>query len=308
MLFKDFVKVFFNKRNAQVAAKQLATTTLRADKYRITPLQEAFAQLEMRSIPTYQIEEFLDGVVASGKSLATANRYRALISTIFEYALRLGEVHQNPVKNIKVYPEKRTRKVAHFWDAKSRDKYITAAFRVSPEFGIASAIMCLAGPRISECLALVFSDIKWSEDLILVNKIRESDSRQIMHRTKGQKAFGSYRLLMVPRLKKLLKAWKQSNRPHPEDTIITHPDGRPYTYDQYRRFHYQAVYLADVKPIPIHGLRRTFASLAARAGFYATEVSSLLGHETLTCVQAYIKNDASYLVDKAKKLGLGNKK
>jgi len=198
MLFKDFVKVFFDKRKAMVESKRLATTTLRADLYRIQPLQEAFAQLEMRSIPSYQIEEFLEGVIGAGKSLATANRYRALLSTIFEYAVRLGAVSQNPVKLIKVYPEKRTRKKAEFWDEESRDKYISSAFHVSPEFGIAAAIMCLAGPRICECLALTFGDIRWKEDTIVVNKIRESDTRQIQHRTKGQKAYGSYRLLMVP--------------------------------------------------------------------------------------------------------------
>jgi len=34
----------------------------------------------------------------------------------------------------------------------------------------------------------------------------------------------------------------------------------------------------------------------------------MLGHETLTCVQSYVKNDVDYLVEKAKKVGLGRKK
>ncbi len=303
MTFYEFASTFFHKRSIQVASKQLAPSTVHSDRLRFKRLEAVFGQFELSAITANQIQDYLEDLIAQGKSLALANRHRSLLSVYFEQAIRAGEVKTNPVDDTRPFPEKRTRERAQFWNEAELNKYLEAAKGIERAFAVGAAILGLAGARISECLALNVEDVLWKENLIRVNKIVEYHTNTVQPRTKGQKHLGQYMLLLVPRLKRLLKEWvfgKKATEP-----LIAHRDGTRYTYDQFHAYHYQAIYTAGVKPIPIHGLRRTYASLAARKGFHLVEISKMLGHETLTCVETYVQSDMGYLAQKAKKIGFG---
>jgi integrase len=261
----------------------------------------------MVNISTDEVDRFLDFLILSGKSPATRNRYRALLHTIFKYAMRSGVCLRNPVTDIPILSERLKTRTIDYWRSQDEvDAYIRASFRYRREFGIGASILCLGGCRIGELLGLRWGDIEWERSYIRIRRIVERLTNKIFDRTKGQRAGGEYQMILVPRLRKFLEQWKLvTPRLNEEDFLIGHEDGRHFSYDYYAKGHKRILVLGKIKRITLHDIRRTFASSAERAGFHKAEIGELLGHETLTATEAYTKMDLSHLVDKAKKVGFG---
>ena len=307
MKFGLFSRKFLEKRRILVLSREISAPTLNSDEILLERMLPAFARKRLCEITPSQIDKFLDLLILKGKAPATRNRYRALLHTIFKYAIRAGYCKRNPVAEIPILSEKIKRRQVDYWKTNSeRDRYIEAAFKMNAVYGMGAMIMCLGGPRVSEMLALQFGDIEWDRNYIRVRRIIERMSVTVQDRTKGQRAGGEYQMLMLPRLKAELVLWVQrSPYKKPTDFIVHRPDGRFFDYDTYAKIHEKIILRAGVKRITLHDIRRTFASSMERAGFHKAEIGEALGHETLSATEAYTLMDVSHLVDKANRVGFG---
>lgn len=307
MKFGTFSRRFLEKRRILVLSKEISAPTLNSDEIRLERMLPAFARKRLCEITPSHVDKFLDLLILKGKAPATRNRYRALLHTIFKYAIRGGYCTRNPVAEIPILSEKIKRRQVDYWKTNSeRDRYIEAAFAMNFVYGIGATIMCLGGCRVSEMMALQFQDIEWDRSYIRVRRIIERMTVTVQDRTKGQKAGGEYQMLMLPRLKTLLTKWFHiAPRSKPTDFIVQRPDGRHFDYDVYSKIHEKIIIRAGVKRITLHDIRRTFASSMERAGFHKAEIGEALGHETLSATEAYTLMDVSHLVDKANKVGFG---
>lgn len=64
-------------------------------------VDESFGSMKLSDITKQHVEDFLHQLTAEGLKPATVNRYRALISRMFSYAIELGLVEHHPCRNIK---------------------------------------------------------------------------------------------------------------------------------------------------------------------------------------------------------------
>lgn len=304
MKFKDFGVLFFERRRLLVHQGELCSSSLRADEIRYRQALKKLGEFSLKSLTVEEIEKFLDYLSFCELSNATRNRYRALLHSFLKLACKQGYIDKNPVTEIGILSEKIKKRVVSYWKTtKERDRYIQKAFNFHPMMGTCAAILSLGGIRISEALALTWEDIEWDKDLVRIRKIIEAPTGKLCYRTKGQRAFGEYQMILVPRLKEILQKAPRKMRC---DWVLYTPDGTPLNYRKVYKTHFKIVEQAGLPRITLHDLRRTFATHAERAGFHRSEIGELLGHETLTATEAYVKMDISHLVDKAKKVGFGS--
>ncbi|ALO36137.1 hypothetical protein CMT41_16415 [Colwellia sp. MT41] len=64
-------------------------------------VDESFGSMELSKVTKPLVEDFLHQLTVDGLKPATVNRYRALISRMFSYAIELGYVEHHPCRNIK---------------------------------------------------------------------------------------------------------------------------------------------------------------------------------------------------------------
>jgi integrase len=147
------------------------------------------------------------------------------------------------------------------------------------------ALLCVCfGLRISEALALRWSDVDWLNGKLKVERgivcqqvddVKTSESRRSLHIT-GE-------------LLSTLKLWKQSTQfPAQEDWIFASPFqiGRlPWSYDQVWRVYQKAGAQAGIGALGTHVLRHTFRALSRRMvgfGWYfpssSTKADAPRGH------------------------------
>jgi integrase len=296
----EFSKEFFLKRRAMVLSRELSPASYRTDEWRISKVIPKLGELRLGQVTALVIDRFLDSLIVDGKSPASRNRYRALLHSLFEYAIYTERIKVNPVRKIRILSEKlKVRKTGYWENWKDITRYIKAAFAKGEVFGLMAAILCLGGCRIGEALALDWEDIDWKKGHVRIRKIVERPTFLICDRTKGQRAGGEYQMLLLPQLKKILLRHRKVG------PIFLTPNGQRLRYETYRKTHYKIIKDADLKRLTPHDLRRTFATHAERAGFHRSEVGEMLGHETLAATAAYVQKDVRHLVEKAKRVRFG---
>jgi integrase/DNA-binding XRE family transcriptional regulator len=141
----------------------------------------------------------------------------------------------------------------------------------------AVATMMFTGLRVSEALGLVWADIDFRREQILV--------RHQMHRhgERGRlKSKGSTReVIMIPRLARILRqhaettAWWRAN-----DLVFTSTVGTSMTYRRLSEAVRRATADAGLHGVSSHVLRHTFASILIYRGCDAMFVARQLGHTT----------------------------
>lgn len=141
----------------------------------------------------------------------------------------------------------------------------------------AVATMMFTGLRVSEALGLVWADVDFKREQILV--------RHQMHRhgERGRlKSKGSTReVIMIPRLARILRQhaetteWWRAN-----DLVFTSTVGTSMTYRRLSEAVRRATADAGLRGVSSHVLRHTFASILIYQGCDAMFVARQLGHTT----------------------------
>lgn len=299
--FGSFVDAWMAKRKAQYPE---STTSGEMSKLRLT-WKPLFKGRDLHTITTKELKTRLDLLITEDDlSPATHNRHRALLSGIFEAARLDKTVPVNPVLDIKQREE--TPAAQPYWlGAEQGALYVGEAYREGLVWGTLATLLFWGGPRISEALALKWSDVLWEFASMRVSRIRETGTGRFHDRTKGQGRGGHYSLLLLPVVAEALKRWREVTRLAGPSDFIFVLGRRPITYWQYERLHGIFVERAALPRITIHGLRHTYASLAQMKGFRREDIQGLLGHESIQTTERYTHVDYRDLAEKAKRFGFG---
>jgi integrase len=168
--------------------------------------------------------------------------------------------------------------------------------------------VCL-GPRISECLALRWSDVDWLNGKLRVER------GIVCQQVDDVKTAESRRQMPVDAyLLEVLKAWKQTTRfSNPEDWIFASPVqlGRlPWSYDQVWRVYQKAASAAGIGRLGTHSLRHTYRSLLDSVGTPLAVQQKLMRHTDIrTTMNVYgdvITNQESEALAKIARIALAN--
>lgn len=278
---------FFGKKNSsklafseladgRMAAKKsrLSLLSYETDQRRLTKLSACFGRMAARNVTSDKIEVFLRTLfephtMGRGKkprpaSPSTANRYRALLSSIFSHGVRHGLIDKNPVASVERFrePEGRVRFLDDVEERALREKIAGAHPGHVFEFDLALQ----SGMRRGEQWGLEWSDIDFENSIAHVNGKR---GRRVVRLNGAAK-------------NAILKLHEISN-----GSPFVSPDKRRAGQRDSRRWFEAACAQAAVGGCSWHTMRHTFVSRLVMAGVDLVTVRNLAGHRSIQTTMRY---------------------
>jgi integrase len=199
------------------------------------------------------VELWLASLTLAPKSKA---HIRGLLHALWDYAMWRGEVatQRNPMELVKVKgATKRTRQPRSL----TVEEFRSLAAKLDEPFRTIALLCVCLGLRISECLALRWSDIDWLNGSLQVERAIVCQNVDDVKTTESRK-----QLTIDGSLLERLKVWKQATQfSGANDWIFASPVqlGRlPWSYDQIWRVYHKAAKAANLGRLGTHTLRHTF--------------------------------------------------
>lgn len=231
--------------------------------------------LPMNEITTRDVMQ-LHSSIGKRASAATANRYRALLSTMFNLAMKCDVVTKNPVTN-----------VAKFKEADPRERYLSGdelgrfLVALNGEAGKTAAnaiiLLLLTGLRKMELFSLQWTQVDLSRGTMRLLRTKGGRGRTVV--------LNSMALAILRKI-------QEGAEPACPWVFPAHR-GEGHLVDA-RKALRRAMKRANISDLRVHDLRRSFASLAVNAGVDLYQVKDLLGHSTVAVTQkayAHLQQD-----------------
>lgn len=263
---------------------------------------------KVKDIKRQNIERFIIGLLHK-KAPKTINNILTFIKSFFNYMVDLKIISENPAGKIKAIPLERGR-VKALTD-EQRAVFIEKA-REKP-FWVFCFFMTILymGLRISECIALEWSDIDFDNKLMNVNK------QFYRYRVTATKNYET-RIIDIP--DNLLELLRELYKHRQSDLLFDSPliVGKYINVNNMRERHFKDIitaveeeldiYLDNITP---HALRHTHATYLLKNGVPVIAVSRRLGHRdcktTLNVYNHCMPNDNEKVINLLNKLSNGTK-
>jgi integrase len=257
-----------------LAWSKTAKRSWRTDASRIPVLIDAFGDLALDAIQPLDVERFRDRLLET-RSRATANRYRALLSSIYKRACRDGAATRNPVTPVPAFQEPGGRII---YATELEEAGLLAALwpRHRPLF----VISVHTGLRWSEERALHWQDCDMLTGTISVPRSKHGKARVVPMNATVRSV--------------LLDLATQRTRPgDPRERVFPHAPAEPAHFFPRAVKRALAAMQAAQQPAPHlpdytwHGNRHTFTSRLVMSGVDLRTVQELGGWKTFAMVARY---------------------
>lgn len=260
-------------------------------KYLISAVRNKFAHLSVSDFPALTLDQYKTKLQTENKSVATVNRYLALIHTMFTKAVEWGFCDEETCKrihNVKLLKGEKKR-VRFLTEQEAKRLVLRCPAHLKP-------IVMLAlhtGMRKSEILSLTWGQVNFDTGFIHLPETKNLESRNVPINATASK---------------VLKAI-------PQNTV----SDRVFFYQgeaiqDVRKSFTTACTAAGLTDFHFHDLRHTFASWLVMKGIPILTVMKLLGHKSLKMTQRYAHlapdhiSQAVYVLDGVGKRGQLSKK
>jgi integrase len=211
---------------------------------------------------------------------ATVNRYRARLSTVFNYALEEDDIARSPLKAIKRHKEKCRSRCLSVDEINALLKECRASR--NKELYHITVIALNTGMRAMEILTLIPSDINLRQKKIVLRRAltKSGESREIPLNKEACHI-----------LNECLAA------------CCNNSDGRLFRSRDFSCAFEHAMERAKVELARFHDLRRTFATHLMDKGVAISIISRILGHSSILTTQRYLSYGEAVLLDSVSKIG-----
>ncbi|MEG0133726.1 MAG: site-specific integrase [Clostridium sp.] len=274
--FKEFTDMFMEHLKLHIEAN-----TLKA--YQITIRRFlALHELNMKNITSLDIQNCVDELVKDGLKLSTIKTYISKIKTLFNYAINnYNIIAVSPVKNIRIKGDK----TQNIKKALSENELTDLLFKLKNDnrkYYICALIASKCGLRIGEIAGLLWSDIDFENNIIVVNK-------QFKRLENDKFGFGSLKSKnsnrKVPCSDFVIKELKEFRH----NISVLNIDNRIISNkciatlstklaEKFRKLGYD---------ISVHELRHTYATVLIGNGIDYKTIASLLGHDVTQTMHTY---------------------
>ncbi len=213
-------------------------------------------------------------------SKATINRELACLKHMFTKAIEWGLVSSNPLRKVKLLPEK-LNKLRVLYDEEFQKLY-------NPSAEFLKLILIVAvntGMRRSEILNLRWEDINFKEGYIAVRESKNNDSR------------------IIPMNKVLMETVKSVKSNGTSEYLFVHDHGAPVK--SFKKGFWAALRRSGIEKCRFHDLRHTFASRLVMAGVDMVTVQKLMGHKDITMTKRYSHLTPEHKKQAVERLNLG---
>jgi integrase len=208
-------------------------------------------------------------------SAKTANLVLALAKRIMATAVDLDLVAENPFAKVKLY--RLAERPTLYWSREERDRFLSEAAGLDPEFTRLVAVAVHTGLRLGELAGLRRADLDFEARTITVER-SYSVTLQEVTPTKGKEVG------LVPMNAVVVTALEPARFLRREDWVF----GRALFWSARKRLG-RLARKVGVAPIRFHDLRHGFASLLAEQGVSLLQIQKLLRHKSPQMTLRYAK-------------------
>ncbi|MDK2961745.1 MAG: tyrosine-type recombinase/integrase [Eubacteriaceae bacterium] len=220
----------------------------------------------------------------------TVLHYHRLLNNIMNTAVRWGVIPFNPIEK-RVELPKTQRKEPVYMDDKEALELLELLEEEPIKYKLAVNLLIFSGLRRGEIVGLKWSDIDYDGQIISVRRaLKYVPGKGIFEG--DPKTFKSIRSIKLPdfifELLKTYKVWqleeriKVGDRWQDNDYIFTKWNGEPMNLDTIGGYLKKFTNKHNLKPVHMHSLRHTNATLLIANGVDLKTVSSRLGHADLS--------------------------
>ena len=238
-----------------------------------------FYPMKMVDVKPIHIKKWHTDILEEGLSNNYLKDLHQTVKELFDMALTLGVVSENPARQ--VGNMKRTRKKVDFWTKEEFEKFIKTFEKndvVEHLKYTCFLFLFMTGLRISELQALTWEDVDFENKAVQVNKsmfYQNKNNWQI----NPTKTFSSNRKIYLDAMTiKALSLWKNHQKQLGKISFVFSYNCLPVTKTMLANSMKKHGEIAGVKSIRIHDLRHSHASLLLSLGMNDLELKNRLGH------------------------------
>jgi len=201
------------------------------------------------------VELWLESLMLSSRSKSSI---RGLLSALLDYAMWRGDlpVQRNPMELVAVKNATKRTRQPHSLTVEDFQKFLQ---HLDQSFRTISLVCVCFGLRISECLALKWSDVDWLNGKLSVQR---GIVRQRVDDVKT--AYSQKAMSIDSTMLDVLKVWKQTSQFFtPDDWVFASPAhlGRlPWSADAVNDAYKKAPLAAKIDHVSTHSMRHTYRS------------------------------------------------
>lgn len=228
-----------------------------------------FRTLTVSQITSADVAEWQNRLLEKGFSASHTRQINAYLRMIFKYAVDFLGLRESPVKSQICKAERGN---IDFWTPEEYARF-SEQIKDNIELYTAFEILFYTGMRKGELLALTLADIDFTEKTITVNKtLAYVSGKYVVQPPKTQKG---NRVIEAPQflLSEISEYIHHIYDPQPEQRLFCHSRvwlGQAITYTCER---------IGLRPIRVHDLRHSHASLLINLGANPLMIAERLGHE-----------------------------
>lgn len=220
----------------------------------------------------------------------TVLHYHRLLNNILNTAVRWGTIPFNPIEK-RVELPKTDHKEQAYMDDKEAMEFLSLLEEEPIKYRLAINLLIFSGLRRGEIGGLKWDDIDFENNLITISRsLKYIPGEKVFEG--ATKTHGSMRSIKLPdsifNLFKTYKVWqleqriKVGDRWQDHDYIFTRWNGEPMNLDTIGKYIKKFTEKHELKPVHLHSLRHTNASILIANGVDLKTVSSRLGHSNIS--------------------------
>jgi integrase len=239
-------------------------------RHRILP---RWGEDPITNVQARPVELWLQSLTLAPKTKA---EIRGLVRILWEFAMWRGDlpIQRNPMELVTVKDASKRRRKPRSLTVAEFQKFIV---HMREPFRTMALVCVCFGLRISECLALKWSDVDWLNNKLSVQR------GIVKQRVDDVKTTGSEQAMTIDAgMAEVLKRWKQTSQfSASEDWMFASPTklGRqPWSYDQVLRSFVKAGTHAGIGKLGTHSMRHTYRSWLDAVGTPIAVQQKLMRH------------------------------
>lgn len=294
MNFEEFVEIYMEDM-----AARLREHTMVNKRYIIElKILPYFGKKKVNSITAADVRKWQNTLMKRGYSKTYLKTINNQLSAIFNYASRYYDYDNNPCRKAGSMGKNKADEMK-IWTKEEFGEFIDVMMNKRQSY-VAFMILYWTGIRVGELLALTPGDFDFENLTLSITKsYQRIKGRDVITEPKTPK---SRRVISIPKfLAENVKEYIDYIYGMESDDRMF-PFAKTYIEHEMKR----GIKLSGVKPIRVHDLRHSHASLLVEMGFSILEIAERLGHERVeTTMDTYAHlypNKQTALADRLEKL------